>query len=198
MIAPRRFLPSVTSLLALEAVERLGSATLAAAELSVTHSAISRQLKHLEEQIGVALFQRSGRALTLTPAGRDYADSTRGYLQDLAPAQVASRPIGNAVKPDPGANPSGANLYKEHCASCHGEAGQGVPRAYPALAGSGGVNLWSPVNLIQIVLHGGFAPVTSANPRPFGMPPFALSLSDHEIATVLSFVRSAWGNRAPK
>ncbi len=121
-----------------------------------------------------------------------------GYLQDLAPAQVASRPIGNAVKPDPGANPSGANLYKEHCASCHGDAGQGVPRAYPALAGSGGVNLWSPVNLIQIVLHGGFAPVTSANPRPFGMPPFALSLSDHEIATVLSFVRSAWGNRAPE
>ena len=75
-------------MLALEAVERLGSATLAAAELSLTHSAISRQLKHLEEQIGVALFQRSGRALTLTPAGRDYADSTRGYLQDLARASL--------------------------------------------------------------------------------------------------------------
>jgi LysR family transcriptional regulator, glycine cleavage system transcriptional activator len=94
MIAPRRFLPSVTSLLALEAVERLGSATLAAAELSVTHSAISRQLKHLEEQIGVALFQRSGRALTLTPAGRDYADNTRGYLQDLARASLKIRAAG--------------------------------------------------------------------------------------------------------
>ena len=94
MIAPRRFLPSVTSMLALEAVERLGSATLAAAELSLTHSAISRQLKHLEEQIGVALFQRSGRALTLTPAGRDYADSTRGYLQDLARASLKIRVAG--------------------------------------------------------------------------------------------------------
>ena len=94
MIAPRRFLPSVTSLLALEAVERLGSATLAAAELNLTHSAISRQLKHLEGQIGVALFQRTGRALTLTPAGRDYADSIRGYLQDLARASLKIRAAG--------------------------------------------------------------------------------------------------------
>lgn len=94
MIAPRRFLPSVTSLLALEAVERLGSATLAAAELSLTHSAISRQLKHLEGQIGVALFQRQGRALALTPAGRDYADSIRSYLQDLARASLKIRAAG--------------------------------------------------------------------------------------------------------
>jgi LysR family transcriptional regulator, glycine cleavage system transcriptional activator len=94
MIAPRRFLPSVSSLLALEAVERLGSATLAAGELSLTHSAISRQLKHLEEQIGVALFERTGRALVLTPSGRDYAATARGYLQDLARSSLKLRAAG--------------------------------------------------------------------------------------------------------
>ena len=94
MIAPRRFLPSVSSLLALEAVDRLGSATLAAGELSLTHSAISRQLKHLEDQIGVTLFERAGRALTLTSAGRDYAESARGYLQDLARASLKIRAAG--------------------------------------------------------------------------------------------------------
>lgn len=94
MIAPRRFLPSVSSLLALEAVERLGSATLAAAELSLTHSAISRQLRHLEDQIGVTLFERTGRALVLTPAGRDYAATARGYLQDLARASLKIRAAG--------------------------------------------------------------------------------------------------------
>jgi DNA-binding transcriptional LysR family regulator len=94
MIAPRRFLPSVSSLLALEAVERLGSATLAATELSLTHSAISRQLRHLEDQIGVTLFERSGRALVLTPAGRDYAATARGYLQDLARASLKLRAAG--------------------------------------------------------------------------------------------------------
>lgn len=47
MIAPRRFLPSISALLAFEAVARLGSATAAAQELSLTQSAISRQLKTL-------------------------------------------------------------------------------------------------------------------------------------------------------
>ena len=94
MIAPRRFLPSVSSLLALEAVDRLGAATLAAAELSLTHSAISRQLRHLEEQIGVTLFERAGRALVLTRAGREYSATARGYLQDLARASLKIRAAG--------------------------------------------------------------------------------------------------------
>ena len=106
MIAPRRFLPSVNSLLALEAVDRLGSATLAAGELSLTHSAISRQLKHLEGQIGVTLFDRAGRALVLTPAGRDYAATARGYLQDLARASLKIRAAG-ARRDVPGLAPDG-------------------------------------------------------------------------------------------
>ena len=68
MIAPRRFLPSISSLLALEAVDRLGSATAAAEELALTHSAVSRQLKALQDQIGVTLLRREGKGLALTPA----------------------------------------------------------------------------------------------------------------------------------
>ncbi|MDR5653505.1 LysR family transcriptional regulator [Ruixingdingia sedimenti] len=88
MIAPRRFLPSISSLLALEAVERLGTATAAASELALTHSAVSRQLKFLEEQIGVTLFQRQGRSLTLTPAGAEYARAIRDNLQGIAQASL--------------------------------------------------------------------------------------------------------------
>jgi mono/diheme cytochrome c family protein len=118
------------------------------------------------------------------------------YLEHLPPvsdtrASASSRPLSERDAPGPG-----AKLYQDHCAQCHAEDGQGVPHAYPALAGSGAVNMASPMNLVQIVLNGGFAPATSGNPRPFGMPPFALSLSDHDIAAVLSYVRSAWGNRA--
>lgn len=94
MIAPRRFLPSVSSLLALEAVDRLGTATAAAEDLSLTHSAISRQLKTLEEQIGVSLFRREGKGLALTPAGLDYAASVRDYLQDLARSSMKIRAAG--------------------------------------------------------------------------------------------------------
>lgn len=94
MIAPRRFLPSVSSLLALEAVDRLGTAAAAAQDLALTHSAISRQLKALEEQIGVTLFRREGKGLALTPAGLGYAASIRDYLQDLARSSMKVRAAG--------------------------------------------------------------------------------------------------------
>ncbi|MGJ8544397.1 MAG: LysR substrate-binding domain-containing protein [Sulfitobacter sp.] len=99
MIAPRRFLPSIASLLAFEAVARLGSATAAAHELSLTQSAISRQLKTLEAQIGTALLVRQGRQLALTPAGQDYVGQVREILQRLAGATLNAR-----------ANPGGGTL----------------------------------------------------------------------------------------
>ena len=48
----------------------------------------------------------------------------------------------------------------------------------------------------RMVLFGGYAPGTSGNPRPFGMPPYSLTLSDEEIAEILIYVRSSWGNHA--
>jgi mono/diheme cytochrome c family protein len=54
----------------------------------------------------------------------------------------------------------------------------------------------SGVNPIRMVLFGGYSPTTTGNPRPFGMPPYSLTLSDEEIAEVLIYVRSSWGNNA--
>ena len=48
-----------------------------------------------------------------------------------------------------------------------------------------------------LVLNGGFAPGTAGNPRPYGMPPFSHALNDVEVAQVVSYLRSAWGNNAP-
>ncbi|EAR51777.1 transcriptional regulator, LysR family protein [Oceanicola granulosus HTCC2516] len=96
MIASRRFLPTLPSLLALEALERLGSVTLAAGELALTPSAVSRQLKVLEGQLGVTLMHRKGQGLQLTPAAQDYARSVRETLQELARAslRLTSNPDG--------------------------------------------------------------------------------------------------------
>ena len=91
MIAPRRYLPSVSALLAFEAAARLGSATRAATELSLTQSAISRQIKTLEEQLGVALMARQGRALVLTPVGTEYVREVREILGRLAQASINAR-----------------------------------------------------------------------------------------------------------
>lgn len=88
MIAPRRFLPSIASLRALEAVDRLGSASAAAQELSLTQGAISRQLQALEKQMGTALIQRAGKRLQLTDPARAYAAETRQALQQIAQASL--------------------------------------------------------------------------------------------------------------
>ncbi len=88
MIAPRRYLPSVSALLAFEACARLGSATQAATELSLTQSAVSRQIKTLEAQLGVQLMSRQGRRLALTQAGTEYVREVREILGRLAQASV--------------------------------------------------------------------------------------------------------------
>ncbi|SFM15361.1 c-type cytochrome [Rugamonas rubra] len=92
---------------------------------------------------------------------------------------------------------AGAKLYETHCVDCHGATGAGLPPAYPPLAGNRALTTEEAVNPIRIVLNGGFAPGTAGNPRPYGMPPFGHVLDDGEVAAVVSYLRSAWGNNAP-
>ena len=92
---------------------------------------------------------------------------------------------------------AGAKLYEQRCAECHGAGGAGMPPGYPPLAGNRALTMEQAVNPIRIVLNGGFAPGTAGNPRPYGMPPFGHVLNDNEVAQVVSYLRSAWGNNAP-
>jgi LysR family transcriptional regulator, glycine cleavage system transcriptional activator len=70
--SPTGKLPPLHALRAFEAVGRLGAVKDAADELFVTQSAISHQLRQLETTLGLKLFERRGRTLTLTAAGREY------------------------------------------------------------------------------------------------------------------------------
>jgi LysR family glycine cleavage system transcriptional activator len=76
-------LPSLNGLRAFEAAARHLSFTQAAAELNVTQTAISHQIKRLEEELGVRLFVRQNRALTLTPQAVDYLPGIRAAFNDL-------------------------------------------------------------------------------------------------------------------
>ncbi|MDU9003265.1 LysR family transcriptional regulator [Sedimentitalea todarodis] len=97
MSTPRRLLPSLSSLRALEALDRLGSATAVAEELSLTQSAVSRQLQAFEHQMGLDLILRDGRRLTLTPAAQKYAGDVRQALEQIAQASLRLR-----IAPDGG------------------------------------------------------------------------------------------------
>lgn len=79
-------LPSINDLLAFEAASRHGSFTRAAAELNLTQSAISRNIRVLEESLGTQLFERVRQRVVLTAAGSIYMQDARRILDDLRDA----------------------------------------------------------------------------------------------------------------
>lgn len=92
-------LPPLNALRAFEVAARLGSVSLAAEELHVTHGAVSRQIRGLEEHLGVAVFAREGRGLKLTGSGLRLRDAAaeafarlRGVCEDIK-RQVEDRPF---------------------------------------------------------------------------------------------------------
>ena len=76
-------LPSLNGLRVFEAAARHLSFTVAASELNVTQTAISHQIRRLEEELGIRLFVRQNRALALTPEARDYLPGVRAAFNDL-------------------------------------------------------------------------------------------------------------------
>src|SRR6266566_4596208 len=80
---PRR-LPQLNALKAFEAAARHVSFTRAAAELCVTQGAVSHQVKALEADLAVKLFNRERQRLLITEAGRDYLNVVRDALDRIA------------------------------------------------------------------------------------------------------------------
>lgn len=90
----------------------------------------------------------------------------------------------------------GETIYTRYCQECHGATGEGAPGIYPPLAGNSSVVMASSMNVIRIVLEGGYPATTKANPQPYGMPPFQHILNNEEIALVATYIRNSWRNSA--
>ncbi|MCI0997535.1 cytochrome c [Pseudomonas corrugata] len=96
------------------------------------------------------------------------------------------------VRPDT----PGAHTYETRCASCHGADGKGQPDWMPPLAGATSALAKETASAINITLNGSQRIVAAGVPDAYRMPAFREQLSDQEIAEVLAFVRSTWGNQA--
>jgi LysR family glycine cleavage system transcriptional activator len=81
-----RRLPNLQALRAFEAAARHQNFSRAADELHVTHGAVSHQIRALEKDLGVALFTRHGKRLTITPQGHQFAQAVQHALQNIANA----------------------------------------------------------------------------------------------------------------
>ncbi|EDY83184.1 Cytochrome c subfamily, putative [Verrucomicrobiia bacterium DG1235] len=124
-------------------------------------------------------------------------DASRGDMRFAARSEMISA-AADVPELDPAAAllAEGERVYKSICLACHQGNGLGLPRAFPPLADSEWV-LGPSETPVRIVLHGLSGPISVKGQSYNGvMPGFGAQLSDDEIAAVVTYVRSAWGNEA--
>lgn len=91
---------------------------------------------------------------------------------------------------------TGASVYVDSCAACHKTDGSGYARFFPELRGNPVVLASDPTSLIHIVLSGAQLPGMKGAPTAITMPAFGWRLNDQQVADVVNFIRTSWGNTA--
>jgi mono/diheme cytochrome c family protein len=91
----------------------------------------------------------------------------------------------------------GKQVYNLNCAACHQGNGQGIPGQFPPLAGSEWVTAEGPGRTIRIVLSAVAGPIDVAGSHfdSTAMPPWKPTLTDEQVAAVVTYVRHDWGNK---
>lgn len=130
-----------------------------------------------------------------------YAALTAGLIVGAGLSRVVAR---TAVHPFAGIADAasfdmeeGAKLFVANCAICHQASGEGIPGVFPPLKGNGVVQAPDPTQQILVLLQGiqgaNIGGVVYSTP----MPPFAITLSDEQVADIVDYERTSWGNHAP-
>jgi mono/diheme cytochrome c family protein len=115
------------------------------------------------------------------------------YLKDQPVANVAEE----AGDVDAGMMKQGSAIYADQCSACHAGDGSGVDGLFPMLKGSPLVQSVDPTSILHVLLRGARSAATDPAPTAPAMPSFGWTLNDDQVAAVATFVRNAWGNRAP-
>jgi mono/diheme cytochrome c family protein len=116
------------------------------------------------------------------------------YLKDSGEGGVSPKP--EPVAASNNAMRAGAAIYKDSCAACHKDSGEGDANLFPRLAGSALVQSDDPTTLVRVVLHGTRAVSTAGAPTAPAMPAFDWRLEDAQVAAVVTYIRNNWGNAA--
>lgn len=122
------------------------------------------------------------------------------YLKSLP---VTSKQIATTPKTTFALQPAGEKLYKtagglgydQFCSTCHRKDGLGVTGLFPPLAGNRSILSEDPTSAIHVTLSGWKSASTEGQPRVVGMPEFG-NLTDEELADIITFMRTTWGNQA--
>src|SRR5580658_4325431 len=113
-----------------------------------------------------------------------------------ATAASSAAPVGAAAPAGGYDAAKGASLYTANCSACHQASGGGLPGAFPALKGNDVVDNDDPTQHIHVVLGGLQGASVGGVVYAAVMPPFAATLSDADVADIIDYERSSWGNHA--
>jgi mono/diheme cytochrome c family protein len=139
------------------------------------------------------------------PMAEEISDSTSHWtVADLraAATYLLDQPGRNEAPPqavsaqDPEMQ-AGRAIYTDQCAACHTMDGTGIARLLPTLHGSPFVQQQKPDSLLRVVLDGTRAVSTELAPTGPAMPALGWKLSNDQVASVVTYIRNAWGNAAP-
>lgn len=114
------------------------------------------------------------------------ASSATGSVNAPASATAPAAASDGAAK--------GQALFTATCAACHQASGEGLPGVFPPLKGDPTVNNADPTHHIHVVLRGLQGATIGGVAYASPMPPFAATLTDAEIASIINYERSSWGN----
>ncbi|MBX7200155.1 MAG: c-type cytochrome [Rhodospirillaceae bacterium] len=140
----------------------------------------STQFLSDEDLMGMAAYIKS-----LSPGARP------GVKAPIYDAKTTDR-LTNADDKTPG-----EKTYVVQCQGCHGMDGKGKGEFVPPIAGNPAVLDRNPASLINVTLNGSQRLVVGGLPDPYRMVQFRVMLNDREVADVVNFIRSGWGNNAP-
>lgn len=115
------------------------------------------------------------------------------YLKDLPPHESPASAAGGNT-PDADRVARGHGLYIDDCAGCHMENGEGIAGVFPPLKGNNVVQSKDPETVVHVILSGAKTAVTRQDPTGLAMPAFDWKLSNEQVADLVTYLRSAWGN----
>ena len=125
------------------------------------------------------------------------APATPATPAAAAPSPTRSSPATPAKSAAAYDAAKGKSLFTDNCAVCHQAGGTGLPGAFPPLKGNEVVNDANPSAHIHTVLHGAEGLTIGGVKYDSAMPEFAGTLTDAEIAAIIDYERSSWGNHGP-
>ena len=122
--------------------------------------------------------------------------ATTGGAAPQIETNIGNNPNGGGAAAGPGAASAGATVYTTNCSGCHAANGKGTPSVAPTLAGNDVVT-GDPKKVVGIVLKGLNGKITVNGEEWNGtMPPWKGTLSNKQVADVITYIRSSWGNKA--